>query len=224
MAARHARAQARGGPDYFGEEHLLSQLQLFLDKLGIEESEVKAQLDRLTLANNLLDPVALVTVSEVGSLTVVQPEGEASAGSEEAVMVPEVPVITAEIDEDFALDDGGDDSIEGPLNEDVLKAELAQAAVEEKVELPTAYLCSVSQRGRFRRLHYAGACWRKPGVHFLEWEDLGLDPDLSKVDARCSDCFPAARPELRREEAEAASDEDASSSSSSSSSSPAEEA
>ena len=53
-------------------------------------------------------------------------------------------------------------------------------------------------RGRFRRLHYAGACWRLPGVHFLNWEDLGSEePDLSRIDARCSQCFPAHKPGLR---------------------------
>ena len=72
----------------------------------------------------------------------------------------------------------------------MLQSELAdaQAAEEEPDLLPTAYLCSVSQHGRFRRLHYAGACFRLPGIHFLHWEDLGSEePDLSKIDARCSD-------------------------------------
>ena len=220
MAAVHARAQARGGPDYFGEEHLLSQLKVFLECLGVEDAEVSAQIDRLTVANNLLEPTAIATISELGTLAMTQPEVVASAGSDDAVLVQEAPVMAAAEEDEFGLNDDGDYNFEGPPNEDVMQAELveAQEAEEEPDLLPLAYLCSVSQRGKFRRLHYAGACWRLPGIHFLKWEDLGPDPDLAKVDARCSDCFPAFKPDARQAEAEAASEEDDASSSSSSSS------
>ena len=121
-----------------------------------------------------------------------------------------------------ALEDGfpGDDS---PAEEpEELQKDLATAAgAPEEVPLPTGYLCSVSQRGRFRRLHHAGFCWRVPGLHFREWEDLGSEePDLDRcrINARCSDCFPAALPELREAEKKE-QEEDGSDSSSSSSSS-----
>ena len=79
---------------------------------------------------------------------------------------------------------------------------LAEPELEQP--LPTGFLCSVSQRGRFRRLHYAGFCWRTPGVHFHEWEDLGPDePDFATagINARCSDCFPEAKATKKAEEA-----------------------
>ena len=54
---------------------------------------------------------------------------------------------------------------------------------EELVEPPpAAYLCSISQRGRFRRLHFAGSCWRVPGTHFLHWEDLGSGEPVSVLE------------------------------------------
>ncbi len=77
--------------------------------------------------------------------------------------------------------------------------------------LGSCCLCSVSQRGRFRRLHDAGFCFRVPGLHFLRWEDLGPDvPDFvaARIDARCADCFPAAVPAQRCEEAKAEAEED----------------
>ena len=79
---------------------------------------------------------------------------------------------------------------------------------------PIGYVCSVSQRGRFRRLHFIGSCWRQPGIHYLQWESLDDEkPDFSKVDARCSECFPDDKaPALPSD------NEDGSSSSSSSSS------
>ena len=106
-------------------------------------------------------------------------------------------------------DEEEDDEVvaEGP-DEEELKAMLAAAEAEEAPP-PTGFLCSISQRGRFRRLHFAGFCWRVPGVHFMQWEDLGQEePDLAacKINARCSDCFPADRPEQRQKELEEAED------------------
>ena len=81
------------------------------------------------------------------------------------------------------------------------------------------YIVAVSARGSFRRLHYAGSCWRVPGTHYKEFEDWG-DVVPTTVHARCHDCFPAESPAVRAEEAAAAGEsEDGDGSSSSSSSS-----
>ena len=103
----------------------------------------------------------------------------------------------------------------------MVEMEAALAAPEEPA-LPVGFLCSVSKRGRFRRLHHAGFCHRVPGVHFLRWEDLGSgEPDFvrARIDARCADCFPAEAPAQRSVEAEAEQDDDEEGSGSSSSSS-----
>ena len=96
----------------------------------------------------------------------------------------------------------------------------AKEAEDKPPLLPLGYLYSVSQPGRFRCLHYAGARLRLPFVHFLRWEDLGSEePDLSRIDARSSDCLPAPLPDLQHAEEAAKSEEGGSSTASSSSSS-----
>ena len=173
---------------------------------------------RLTLADNDLRPDPISKVSELGVLTDLVPEpGQQSSGSGDAVMVADPAEVLALEDEDDEL--GADSPAEEP---EELEKDLAEvSAAPEEVPMPVGYLCSVTQHGRFRRLHHAGFCWRLPGVHFREWEDLGCEePNLDKcrVNARCSDCFPAAAPELQAAEKEE-QEEDGSGSSSSSSSS-----
>ena len=138
----HARAQARGGPDFFGEEHLLKQLQHFLETLGVEDAEIVALVDRLTLANNLLEPTPVASISELGTVTSAQPEAQASAGSGEAVMVADSSLVAAAAaEDDFDLGEA-DEELEGPPNPDIIEAELAKAgaAEEEPEDLPTASL------------------------------------------------------------------------------------
>ena len=154
-----------------------------------------------------MDAAPLGSVSDIGAITLPEAAG-ASSGAQAGADVQAVA-----ISDEFDLNDEANDGEDRAADSEAVQAELQAAAAgfEAKEELPTAYLCSVSQRGRFRRLHYAGACWRRPGIHFLAWEDLGLEPDLTHIDARCSDCFPAGRPDARQEEAAAVSDEDAAS-------------
>ena len=50
------------------------------------------------------------------------------------------------------------------------------------LEVPSAqaalrgFIIAITQRGRLRRVHYGGGCFRKPGEHYLDGEELGSVP------------------------------------------------
>ena len=96
------------------------------------------------------------------------------------------------------------------IAEDVARLQAIQEAKQESVEeeervLPPRRLCasallsggaagcyvvSITGHKRLRRLHFVGACFRVPGIHFCEYEVLGSEapsPDL--YDAICKDCW-----------------------------------
>ena len=52
-------------------------------------------------------------------------------------------------------------------------------------------------------MHFAGACWRKPGFHYHDFEDYGNQVPTA-VHARCSDCFSSDSAAERKLEAEMA--------------------
>ncbi len=58
------------------------------------------------------------------------------------------------------------------------------------------YVVSLSTKTGFRRLHFAGACHRVPGVHYAAFEWLGaVLPTLDQYDDYCAKCWPQAPPE-----------------------------
>ncbi len=60
------------------------------------------------------------------------------------------------------------------------------------------YVVSLSPKTGFRRLHFAGACHRVPGVHYAAFEWLGsVLPTLDQYDDYCAKCWPLAPPERR---------------------------
>ena len=54
-------------------------------------------------------------------------------------------------------------------------AELAMRHSARRPAAITGYYVSITGKKKTRRLHYAGACGRLPGVHYQEFEELGLD-------------------------------------------------
>ena len=91
-------------------------------------------------------------------------------------------------------------------------------AGERAPPLGDGYVVSISHKGRFRRLHWSGGCWRIPGVHYHNFEWCGaVRPE--NVNGRCKDCFPQDAPADREEEEKEAETSDGSASSSSSSTS-----
>ncbi len=58
------------------------------------------------------------------------------------------------------------------------------------------YVVSLSTKTGFRRLHFAGACHRVPGVHYAAFEWLGpVLPSADQYDDYCAKCWPQASPE-----------------------------
>ena len=198
VAAKHARAMASGGPDYFGEEHLLAQLKAFLVTKGIGEAEAKLQTQLLHCADYEKWPTPIATISQEGQLEMHLEEGSAGDG---------VPVEEADWDAE-------------PHEPQISAADLRVAAADlEPDELPTpqGFVISITRGSRFRRLHFAGGWWRKPGEHYKNFVDCGQRcPSPHEVDARCVDCFPADKMEAKDPDEGSASATSSSSSSSSS--------
>ena len=67
-----------------------------------------------------------------------------------------------------------------------------------------------------RRVHFIGGCFRVPGEHYHNFEDLGQRaPEPHEFTHRCQDCFPLEKPsEQKLEREEVASDSSGESSSS----------
>ena len=59
LATRFAREALEGGPDYFGEEHVLLDLRLHLLEAGLDASRVDETIRKLTVTDNALDPTVV---------------------------------------------------------------------------------------------------------------------------------------------------------------------
>ena len=57
------------------------------------------------------------------------------------------------------------------------------------------YVVSIQGKSGFRRLHLVGACFRVPGVDYLQYELLGPNlPSPSAYHASCRNCWPGGLP------------------------------
>ena len=198
LAAHHARAQWQNGPDFFGEEGLLEQLEFHLvERAGAGIQEVADQLARLRAGNYALTPELLGSLGDKG---VLQLETETSAGDGDPLEGALQPVLPGP-------------EAAGDADQDLEKADLRKILETHAVvggAPPTGFLVSVTRGGLCRRLHYAGFCFRVPGEHIRNFEDWGeTEPADHVYNLRCKDCFPiAASKEVEVE----ASDADGSSS------------
>ncbi len=65
----------------------------------------------------------------------------------------------------------------------------------DAVTWPEGYVVSISSGRRLRRLHKLGLCYRKPGIHYLRYEELGnVLPSPELYDDYCRDCWKADAP------------------------------
>ena len=66
---------------------------------------------------------------------------------------------------------------------------------DEAVPPKSGFVIAFSDKGRMRRLHYVGACFRVPGEHYRQYTCHGdMMPEDNLIDARCKQCFPEGRP------------------------------
>ena len=76
------------------------------------------------------------------------------------------------------------------------------------------YVVSITGKRTWRRLHYIGRCWRRPGKDYASFQTFGEDaPPAAAYDAVCRDCWKVGDLSLEFEEADEAtgsstSDED----------------
>ena len=175
LGARLARQAWAAGPDFFGEEAVLADLDRHLRDQGLLlGSEVREQVERLRVADEKVFPEPADYTRQIRQ-------------SDQGLVVPEVQADAA-------------DGVPTPTGEeDGLEAEVEQAVEEREAEQeedggPSGFVISVTKGGRFRRLHYIGApgCKRTPGIDYREYELCGeFMPEEAHIDALCQKCFPA---------------------------------
>jgi len=83
------------------------------------------------------------------------------------------------------------------------------AAAPEAERIPElGFVVSIAKSG-WRRLHRLGGCARHPGVHYLNYEVLGLDrPDVSMYDDFCRQCWRGSDPQEPSDAEDSDSEED----------------
>jgi len=79
----------------------------------------------------------------------------------------------------------------------------------DATEPEAGFVCSISKAG-WRRLHRLGGCARVPGIHYLEFDFLGVErPDVDRYDDFCRQCWRgAADPQDISEDDESDSEEE----------------
>jgi len=83
----------------------------------------------------------------------------------------------------------------------------AEAPAEDRIP-EMGFVVSIAKSG-WRRLHRLGGCARHPGVHYLNFDLLGLDrPDVSAYDDFCRQCWRGTDPQDPSDEEESDSEED----------------
>ena len=93
LATRFAREALEGGPDYFGEEHVLLAFRLHLLEAGLDASRVDETIRKLTVTNNALDP----TVVEDTRAAACGPVPDATGSSDSAGDSSDTSVVLTEL-------------------------------------------------------------------------------------------------------------------------------
>ena len=235
-AITHARRAFNHGPDFFGEEQVLSDYRVFLLELGLSEAEAELAEQKLTAADFDLDPTVALNTAEAARAPVPELlplEDAEDNGAEEDAGSP--TVIPSNCSEDEAGESGqafltplavpaGEptaDEAAAAAAAAVLEADFktAAAAAAPAAEVPWGFVVSKTRNGRHRSLHHVGCCWRVPGVHYREFDIWGdVMPPEASLNSKCKDCFATGGAGAVKELEPEAGDEEAGSSSSSSSS------
>ena len=195
LAALHAQAVHRGGADHFGEEETLEQLRAFLGNShhGTQE-EIEDQIRKLTFADNSLAPDPLNSLNAEGRLDTLA--GHCPPSCSETVVGP--PPDPEPVD------------LPGVTGADIADMQVRQEKASRE-RTPAGFIISLTQGGRCRRLHFAGGCFRIPGEHYLQFEDLGRrHPGPHEFTHRCRNCFPAQLADQKVEDSEVDTDSDSS--------------
>lgn len=142
LTAKKAREAFAGGPDYFGEEHLLSRFRAYLAEHNWDSDEAALLAGSLDTTYSL--PVRPPRLEENWSLQAPRnPNGEG------------IPPADAK----------NEDELEDELEDEVeMKEVIWDAEPDELAEEPWGFVVSVMRGGRHRKLHHLGSCKMLPGV------------------------------------------------------------
>ena len=158
LAARHGRASAQGGPDFYDEEHILRRLHRFLLSAEGGEEWVTEGISTFSLPNFSLHPRPLedVRTAATAAAEVQSPMVLANSG--------------AEGENDGDDDDDDDDappdlSDEMPVQElDLAEVKLAAKAVAEAVpDLPHGFVIIKTKGGQVQAVPLCGGVSSDPG-------------------------------------------------------------
>ena len=173
LTASRAQESLANGPDFFGEEELLTRMRKFLVTRGWCLADAEALEKKLQVANYNLNPqVLLPALSKDWSLTdwseeAAAPETVIISVEYVAVMPPPAP----------------DAGLKGAF-EKALEADRAPPATVQ------GYVVSVTRGGRHRKLHHTGSCRFTPCLDYKDFEVYGdVMPSAAEVDSRCAWCF-----------------------------------
>ena len=185
LAAKHAREAAQGGPDYFGEEHLLQDLHGHLLRAGCEEDWALQTVEKLALCNYHLRPEP--HAKDLRAALAPAPKNEPPT--------PGAQGSTASGEDNDPTEDEDDEG--EPMETDALDSEEVRKAagcILPPPAPPSGFVVSVTKRGKFRRLHLVEACPFIPGVHYLNYEEWGEKmPGEEELQAVCARCLPQGR-------------------------------
>ena len=179
LAARHAQAAAQGGPDFYGEDHILRDLRQHLVDEKSPPALIEWMLDVLKLPNFALKPEPL---TDIQSAALAAPPLDQTAAAEN----------------EEELDDFSGDGLPSPTgNEElVLSKEVVDTAVaEQAVEpVPSGYVISLTKRGKCRRLHFTKDCWMVPDHQYKQFEVWAeVLPSEADISCVCSHCMTLGR-------------------------------
>ena len=178
LAARHAQAAALGGPDFYGEEHILRDLAAHLVRNKVSEHLQNYILKVLTLPDFSKPIVPLENIQ--AAVLAAPPEGyqatEPADSEGDGVPTP----IEIEADPDLQ-----------PLAQEAVNAAVAEQAV---AVVPFGYVISKTKRGKCLRLHFLKDCWMVPGVHYRDFDVWGDSlPAEADITCVCLHCMPLGR-------------------------------
>ena len=140
----------------------------------------------------------MASISENGLISVL-PYPDASVSD----VLPSLIDLAADVI-DSAAEAPMSDSEDVPIFEEDESPEVLLALQDEAApSAPEGFVISLTMKGRCRRLHFAGGCFRVAGVNFKLYEDWGQEcPPEARFTHRCKDCFPAGRATTQKAEVE----------------------
>jgi hypothetical protein len=211
LTTRYARRSRAGGPDFFGEEHVLAAFTKHVLKLGHSDAEAQQIITGMMVCDYGASPE--VDTAENRRAAKVWRDEEGRSGTEHED--------EGDADDDEAADwatllRDTDRTPGGLLKPEVLEeaqGELAQAGAEAEAATASGFVVCKTKGGRCRRLHHVESCRLVPGVHYTSFDVWGdLMPPEHEVTAICRICLPAGPARKEAPQVEAAEETSSSSS------------